>query len=278
MAILFILSFRSLSGTLAGKITYWDINYEFFEYPPYVTSVPETPLRNDDSNLGIKIKRTAFGAIPALSHKLPPKKIKLQLKSWTAKANSSQNLNNNLPCNFITEDSADKSKSKFVDLTFLCCLLCDMKFNTEKELLNHAQNSEDHAQKFEEYWKQSITDQKESELYLDRAAERRDAFGVNEDELRKIAKERQDSRSAIKTNIPQVPASSDESIGAKLMKKMGWKEGSGLGKDSDGIVEAIKAKTLENSSAGIGAANLITVDEIKPKSYNDVVRGDRRKR
>ena len=159
-----------------------------------------------------------------------------------------------------------------------------MKFDTEKELLNHAQNSEDHAQKFEEYWKQSITEQKESELYLDRAAERRDAFGVNDDELKKIAKERQDSRSAedsrsaVKTNIPQVLASSDESIGAKLMKKMGWKEGSGLGKESDGIVEAIKAKTLENSGAGIGATNLITADEIKPKSYNDIVRGDRRKR
>ena len=153
-----------------------------------------------------------------------------------------------------------------------------MKFNTEKELLNHAQNSEDHAQKFEEYWKQSITEQKESELYLDRAAERRDAFGVNDDELKKIAKERQDSRSTVKINTPQVLASSDESIGAKLMKKMGWKEGSGLGKESDGIVEAIKAKTLENSGAGIGATNLITADEIKPKSYNDIVRGDRRKR
>ena len=59
---------------------------------------------------------------------------------------------------------------------------------------------------------------------------------------------------------------------------MGWKEGSGLGKDSTGIVEAIKAKRLEISSAGIGAADIITADEIKPKSYNDIVRSGRKKR
>lgn len=152
-----------------------------------------------------------------------------------------------------------------------------MKFITEEELLNHAQNSEDHAQKFEDYWKQSITEQKESESYLDRAAERRDAFGINEEELKKIVKERQLQDKPL-TGKTQAPVPSDESIGAKLMKKMGWKEGSGLGKDSDGIVEAIKAKTLENSSAGIGAANLITADEIKSKSYNDIVRSNRKKR
>jgi RNA-binding protein 5/10 len=213
-----------------------------------------------------------------LSHKAPPKKIQLQLKSWTAKANSSESLNNNLKCKFVAEESVHKSKSKFIDLTFLCCLLCDIKFDTEEELLNHAQNSEEHAQKFEDYWKQSITEQKESECYLDRAAERRDAFGVNEEELKKIAKERQDIRSTVKTPNNQLSTPSNESIGTKLMKKMGWKEGSGLGKDSDGIVEAIKAKTLENSSAGIGAANIITADEITPKSYNDIVRKGRKKR
>lgn len=248
------------------------------EYPPYVVPVPEITQKIDEPNIGIKTKRTAFGALPALSHKAPPKKIQLQLKNWTAKANSTDSLNNNITCNFVAEESAHKSKSKFIDLTFLCCLLCDIKFVTEEELLNHAQNSEEHAQKFEDYWKLSIAEEKESECYLDRAAERRDAFGVNEEELKKIAKERHDIRSTVKIANPQVTTLSDESIGAKLMKKMGWKEGSGLGKDSDGIVEAIKAKTLEISTAGIGAADIITADEIKPKSYNDIVRSGRKKR
>lgn len=143
--------------------------------------------------------------------------------------------------------------------------------------MSHAQNSDDHAQKFEDYWKKSIADQKESECYLDRAAERRDAFGIKEEELKKI-KDNTANRPVIKAESMQESITSDDSIGAKLMKKMGWKEGSGLGKDSKGIVEAIKAKTLDNLSAGIGAANIISADEIRSKSYNDNARDSRKKR
>lgn len=156
-----------------------------------------------------------------------------------------------------------------------------MKFNTENDLWNHAQNSEDHAEKFEDYWKKSVTDEKESEYYIDRAAERREAFGVNEEELKKCFQEKR-SDTGPKLPIPigdiEEHSTSDDSFGAKLMKKLGWKEGSGLGKDSSGIVEAIKAKTLENSSAGIGATRIISADEIKSKSYNDIVRSSRKKR
>ena len=68
------------------------------------------------------------------------------------------------------------------------------------------------------------------------------------------------------------------SANGKLLKKMGWKEGRGLGKNSTGITEPIKAKTIEHSGAGIGATNIISADSIKPKSYNEVVRNDLIKR
>lgn len=261
-----------------GKITYWDNKYEFLEYPVYLIHVPEIFVKNEDSGiLGIPAKRNAVGAVPSLIQKGPSKKIQLQLKTWTANAN----VNEQTTTQFVREESSrTQSEHKFIDMTFLCCLLCDMKFSSESELITHAQNSSEHSEKFEEYWRKSVIDEKDSEVYIDRAAERREAFGVNEEEVKKIIKEKECRFSGIKAEAVKVLPPSDviDSVGAKLLKKMGWKEGTGLGKDSSGIIEPVKGKTSEQAGAGIGAANLISADDIKSKSYNDHVRGYRSKR
>ena len=256
---------------------------EFSEYPAYVMIVPEvTPKSANTQVLGIPAKRAAFGAFPILSSTAgPSKKIQLQLKNWTEKAKVTDEIEESTASNCVPEESLSKSKSKFIDTTFLCCLLCDMKFSSESSLMDHAQNSPDHAEKFEEYWRTSVIEnQDESEMYHDRAAERREAFGIDEEKLKNI-KEEQCKPSAASLSEPQniqSPPPIADSIGAKLLKKMGWKEGTGLGKDSSGIKEPIKAKTIEHSGAGIGATNLISADSIKQKSYNDKVRNARPKR
>ena len=249
--------------------------------------IPETAPKCDSSQvLGIPAKRIAVGAFPILSQTVAPsKKIRLQLMNWTEKAKSTSDIEepNPLPI-FVPENGLSKPKNRFIDTTFLCCLLCDLKFSSESNLMDHAQNSLEHAEKFEQYWKESVLEnQDESEMYHDRAAERREAFGIDDEKLKCIQEEQCVSRPCVITpNEPQdnqtSPFPSIDSVGAKLLKKMGWKEGAGLGKDSSGITEPIKAKTIEHSGAGIGATNLISADSIKPKSYNEKVRNDRMKR
>lgn len=257
---------------------------EFSEYPAYVMIVPEvTPKSANAQVLGIPAKRAAFGAFPIMSSTaVPSKKIQLQLKNWTEKAKATDEIEeSNVSNNFVPEESLSKSKNKFIDTTFLCCILCDMKFSSESSLMDHAQNSPEHADKFEEYWRASVVEnQDESEMYHDRAAERREAFGIDEEQLKNIKEEKCNSSSVSPSESQnnQSPSLMADSIGAKLLKKMGWKEGTGLGKDSSGIKEPIKAKTIEHSGAGIGATNLISADSIKQKSYNDKVRNDRTKR
>ena len=273
-------------------ITYWDTNLEFSEYPTYTIKKPENAVVSKAMPIlsGISTKRSAFGAVPLLSSASPPKKLQIQLKQWTEKAKMSEVESNTV--NFISEELVNKSKvrkEKFIDKDFLCCILCDIKFTNETELIDHAQNSDEHNRKFVEYLQQlAINDNNVEEIseYHDRAAERREAFGEDEEEIKRklqesinVGKRKVNITEEIKpiqmisSNVPP-----DYSIGAKLLKKMGWKEGSGLGKDSTGIVEPIQGKTLEHSGAGIGAASLITADEIKSKSYSEKVRNEQRKR
>lgn len=273
-------------------ITYWDPEFEFTEYPQHCIIKPVVEEVKPDSNITAPSKRTAFGALPVLNQPAPPKKLQILLKKWTDKANTAEDSTQII--SFIPESCLPKSdtntpKSKFLDLTFLSCLLCNIKFSSETDLIFHAQNSTDHAANFEEHCKNElIADDFSSEQYRDRASERRDAFCEKKEEIEKtISASVQNSK---QNNIPAPTPSQehthshdttgDSSFGARLLKKMGWKEGTGLGKDGSGIAEPVKAVTLEVSGSGIGASSLISADQMTTNttSYIDRVKRERNKR
>jgi hypothetical protein len=274
------LIFRTIPGSnTIGAITYWDNSLEFSEFP--VSSHNIADEKNNvnlrSSYLGLPSKRSIAGSVPTLSRVGPPKKIQIQLKSWTEKAQSSiASIEDRPSCDFVSENSKKQPQKVFIDNSSLFCTLCDIKFSSESELMDHAKNSLDHSHNFDAYLKKSI--ELDHKIYHDRAAERREAFGENEEEVRQKIKESTTQKIAAVTPIASEPNAPEYSFGAKILKKMGWAEGSGLGKDSTGIVEPIKAKTVLHSGAGIGASNFISADEIESKNYVDIVKTKRNQR
>ena len=116
-------------------------------------------------------------------------------------------------------------------------MLCFRQFESIPALELHTAESELHKKLLSDYRELAINSEP---FYRNRSAERREAYGDPDvihlqDEEKETQKE-----------------TTEEPVGAKLLKKMGWKEGEGLGKDSSGILNPIEAKGNQ-CKTGLGA-------------------------
>eukprot|EP00730_Choanoeca_flexa_P003653 TRINITY_DN11468_c0_g1_i12.p2 TRINITY_DN11468_c0_g1~~TRINITY_DN11468_c0_g1_i12.p2 ORF type:complete len:169 (+),score=23.73 TRINITY_DN11468_c0_g1_i12:2009-2515(+) len=95
--------------------------------------------------------------------------------------------------------------------------------------------------------------------YRDRAKERRKMHG----QRRKPggAFRKREARAAPVMEQPTRDGIKADNIGNKMMRSMGWKEGSGLGKAGQGIVNPIQAQ-MHVKGAGLGAAPVIAADQV----------------
>ncbi|KOB69191.1 putative RNA-binding protein [Operophtera brumata] len=136
---------------------------------------------------------------------------------------------------------------EIIDWVKLTCLLCKRKFPSVDVLTKHKTLSDLHKQNLLEF-------RKKNELlpatngYRDRAAERRMKFG--EDEPVPV-----NSRKRYEPPEPPVmshpPPSVVDTIGGKMLQKMGWSEGRGLGKSEQGRIAPIEAEQRPGL-AGLG--------------------------
>ncbi|KAI0244694.1 hypothetical protein L0F63_004453 [Massospora cicadina] len=126
-----------------------------------------------------------------------------------------------------------------LDYTRLICRLCQRQFREAKDLDKHKELSQLHKSNLGDEAKvqkalQAV--QKEATQYQDRA-----------EEGKLQAPAPQKARGGAKTKKPP-----SENIGSRLLSKMGWKEGQGLGKDGRGIREPIKGERYAKG-AGLGS-------------------------
>uniref|UniRef100_A0A8C8RKW1 RNA binding motif protein 10 n=1 Tax=Pelusios castaneus TaxID=367368 RepID=A0A8C8RKW1_9SAUR len=153
------------------------------------------------------------------------------------------------------ERAADREE-KLTDWHKLACLLCRRQFPSKEALIRHQQLSGLHKQNLEIHRRAHLSEQELEALekndmemkYRDRAAERREKYGVPEPPEPKKRK----YSAVIDFEQPTRDGLGSDNIGSRMLQAMGWKEGSGLGRKKQGIINPIEAQTRVRGS-GLGA-------------------------
>ncbi|KAJ5245628.1 hypothetical protein N7489_005724 [Penicillium chrysogenum] len=168
------------------------------------------------------------------------------------------------------EYSVPPTARSFADLKRNCCLLCFTEFDTPEDVLVHDRVSKRHLEQLqdEEAVKEGLDRLKQAGIaqdikpaaptapvaptaptvaaapeYRDRAKERRAAFGRDDaNDRQRPAEPEEEDEAPVQTT----------SIGASLLSKMGWTEGTGLGAQGTGVTEPIPTE-IYAQGVGLGA-------------------------
>ena len=156
------------------------------------------------------------------------------------------------------------SEKDYVDFTKLTCNLCKRAFPSAEVLTKHLKMSNLHKENLQKFkLQQGILDigaANAAQNYRDRAKERRQKYGEADPVPVNRSKERFNREMEKQASIAQTYQAStlasqpisEGNIGNKLLQKMGWKAGSGLGKSNQGRTEIIETEQRV-SNAGLGS-------------------------
>uniref|UniRef100_A0A672ZQ20 RNA-binding protein 5-like n=1 Tax=Sphaeramia orbicularis TaxID=375764 RepID=A0A672ZQ20_9TELE len=175
-----------------------------------------------------------------------------------------------------SERAAD-DEGKITDWIRMVCLLCRRQFPTKEALLRHQQLSDLHKQNMEIHRRSKLSEaeleeleRKETELkYRDRAAERREKYGVPEPPAPK-KKFYQPPTPTVSYEQPTKDGLTSDNIGNKMLQAMGWQEGKGLGRHQQGITTPISA-SLRTKGTGLGIKGS-SYELSASDTYKDAVR------
>ncbi|XP_030585977.1 RNA-binding protein 5-like isoform X2 [Archocentrus centrarchus] len=174
-------------------------------------------------------------------------------------------------------DQAADDEGKITDWKKMVCLLCRRQFPTKDALLRHQQLSDLHKKNLEIQKRAQLSEAELEELerketeqkYRDRAAERREKYGVPEPPAPK-KKFYQPPSQTVNYEQPTKDGLTSDNIGSKMLQAMGWQEGKGLGRHQQGITVPISA-SLRTKGTGLGVKG--SSYELSPSdNYKDAVR------
>lgn len=124
----------------------------------------------------------------------------------------------------------------FADYVMNSCRLCQVDFDSADLLDQHIEQDTKHQDALATFL------QSNQSLSINRAAERREKFGMEE-----MPPSIETTSTPINWSIlpqgegtPEPTIDTSISKGAEILKKMGWKEGEGLGASQTGITEPIR--------------------------------------
>ncbi|KAL4655218.1 RNA-binding protein 5-like isoform X1 [Arapaima gigas] len=154
-------------------------------------------------------------------------------------------------------ERSEEGADKLTDWKKMACLLCRRQFPNKEGLVRHQQLSDLHKQNLDVYRRSRMSqseledlERKETEMkYRDRAAERREKYGVPEPPVPK--KKKFAPPPVVDYEQPTKDGLNSNNIGSKMLQAMGWQEGKGLGRNQQGITAPIEAQ-LRTKGAGLG--------------------------
>ncbi|KAI0255384.1 hypothetical protein BJV78DRAFT_1358937 [Lactifluus subvellereus] len=165
---------------------------------------------------------------------------------------------------------------EFSDVVKLACLLCARQFKTLDQLRKHNKESDLHKRNFKDANLREVArgkakaaqvvaeangSQASVPKYRDRASERRTMHNQPDVPLPEGVEDKRKQRRAAEGPTrpptppppPVNPGQDESNVGNKLLRMMGWKEGTGLGIDGDGRVDPIQT-AIYASGVGLGAS------------------------
>jgi hypothetical protein len=221
-----------LKGSNAGELGHWDPLLSLHPYPEV-----EVIVQPDDESTPKIFSRENPPLQP------PTKKIKMNFKLWDHRPDAI------IP----SKDEIEARIEHFIDPFLLSCLLCQVNFESQKDLKAH-ENDDVHNTKVLAY--RSLA-RAEEQRFIDRAAERRELVGID----------------TLERAEEPLPVTTTESFGSKILEKLGWVKGKGLGPQGAGIAQPIMAVRSSVTGAGLGAASLEVAGSVaKSKSYKEMTR------
>jgi len=238
-----------LQNELPGVIQYWDPLVCLIPYPEITDEMANNFFVESAAAL-VQDRQTSLPLVIGATSSLPmpaTKQIKLQFKKWEKRANEIQAKPSPhpFPTSFAPSFvSSGQHHPDFADRVRKICLLCFRQFKSIEELALHIEKSSLHSVNLAEYTRlTSCADDLAQLEYKNRAAERRMVHHDDQEGAKSTKKAK------ISTSV-EMPIAADNK-GAQLLKRMGWREGEGLGAESEGIVEPVKASGRKGRS-GIG--------------------------
>uniref|UniRef100_K7GBT8 G-patch domain-containing protein n=1 Tax=Pelodiscus sinensis TaxID=13735 RepID=K7GBT8_PELSI len=170
---------------------------------------------------------------------------------------------------------AASEQDKLTDWTKLACLLCRRQFPNKEVLLKHQQLSNLHKQNLEIHRKIKRSEQELA--YLEKRERegkgqekgngRRERFQRLDSPERKRPKEAWDSES---DQSPAGKARIESNKGSRTLQAVGWKEGSGLGRQQQGMTSPVEAEG-QKKGAGLGNQGKPSKRQSN-ETYRDAVR------
>ncbi|XP_053958830.1 RNA-binding protein 5-A-like [Anastrepha ludens] len=165
--------------------------------------------------------------------------------------------------------TSETSEKDYVDFQKLTCLLCKRAFQSLEILQKHLKMSNLHKENLQKFnLSRSSTASGDSmnaglSNYRDRAKERRQKYGESDPPVANRSRERFEMEmKSISTRQPEAPPMpiGSNNVGNRLLQKMGWSEGQGLGRKNQGRTSIIEAEA-RSSTVGLGNKSGITPGE-----------------